>query len=93
MRQFRVVVNGREYCVEVDEMNKLDSVMSDMEEKYESYDLFTDISEVEKSKKVESTVIEIHGKFGKNALLRAADLQEGSTTKQRNKLTGGHNSE
>ena len=45
MRQFRVVVNGREYCVEVDEMNKLDSVMSDMEEKYESKTLQDEANE------------------------------------------------
>ncbi len=58
MRQFRVVVNGREYCVEVDEMNKLDSVMSDMEEKYESKTLQDEANE---SQHIEPLSIAIAG--------------------------------
>ena len=33
----------------------------------------------------------IKKKYGKNALLKGADLQEGATTRDRNKMIGGHN--
>ena len=64
-----------------------------VDEKYESYDLFTDFKKLEKQKKTEHAAVKIQNKFGKNALVRAADLQEGATTIKRNKLIGGHNSE
>jgi len=35
--------------------------------------------------------LEIKDKFGKNAMLRGMDLQEGATQQVRNKLIGGHN--
>lgn len=63
------------------------------DESCETYDLFTDFSKLEKNKKAEHATIKIQDKFGKNALVRAVDLQDGSTTIIRNKLIGGHNSE
>ncbi len=62
-------------------------------EGWEGYDLFTDVEAVEKEKKLEHTVLGIKDKFGKNALLRLTDLQEGATAVLRNKLIGGHNGE
>lgn len=64
-----------------------------VDDEYESYDLFTDFNKIEKQKKTEQVAIKIQNKFGKNAIVRAADLQEGATTIIRNKLIGGHNSE
>lgn len=64
-----------------------------LDEKCESYDLFTDFAKLEKQKKTEQAAIKIQDKFGKNALIRAADLQEGATTVIRNRLVGGHNGE
>lgn len=64
-----------------------------MDEGCEGYDLFTDFEKVEREKKLEHTVLDIKGKFGKNAMLRAIDLQEGATQVTRNKYIGGHNSE
>lgn len=55
--------------------------------------LLFDTEKVEKEKKTERTVLAIKEKFGKNALLRGMDLQEGATTVERNKLIGGHNGE
>lgn len=63
------------------------------DESAEGYDLFTNMEAVEKEKKTESMVLELKDRFGKNAVLRASDLQEGATTIIRNKLIGGHNSE
>ena len=34
--------------------------------------------------------IKIKKKFGKNAILKGMDLQEGATTKERNEQIGGH---
>lgn len=59
----------------------------------EGYDLFTNFEKVEKEKKSEEAVLKIMSKYGKNAVIRAADLQEGATTIIRNKLIGGHNGE
>ena len=59
----------------------------------EGYDLFTDFEKVQKEKEIEQTVLEIKDKFGKNAVLRAIDLQDGATTIERNKMIGGHNAQ
>lgn len=58
----------------------------------EGYDLFTNWHEVQREKKLTMTELEVQGKYGKNAIVRASDLQEGATLIMRNKLIGGHNS-
>ena len=63
------------------------------DESAEGYDLFTDVEALERERKLENAVLEIKDRFGKNAMLRAFDLQEGSTQITRNKLIGGHNGE
>lgn len=63
------------------------------DESSEGFDLFTDIQAEKKERQLERTVISIKEKFGKNAMLRGMDLQEGATAKERNKLIGGHNGE
>ena len=60
---------------------------------WEGYDLFTDIEAVEREKTLEHTVLDIKDKYGKNAMLRLSNLQEGATARERNKLIGGHNGE
>lgn len=75
-------------------IRKLGIWFSDVvDEGCEGYDLFTDFSEIEKEKTAESAVIGIKEKFGKNAMVRAMDLQDGATAILRNKKIGGHNSE
>ena len=65
------------------------------------YDLFTDIEEVEKQKEIEKdnlkkehnlqeAIINIKSRFGKNAIMKGTNLQEGATGLQRNKQIGGH---
>ena len=36
------------------------------------------------------TILEIKKKFGKNAILKGTNLQEGATAKERNAQIGGH---
>ena len=64
-----------------------------LDEKCEKYDLFTKTSEVSKLKRVENEVVLLKERFGKNSMLRGADLQAGATAKIRNGLIGGHNGE
>lgn len=61
------------------------------DESSEGYDLFTDFDAIEKERRLEQAVLDIKDRFGKNAMLRAFDLQEGATQVERNKLIGGHN--
>ena len=47
-------------------------------------------SELEKEKKMQKAVLKIKGKYGRNAVIRGLDLQEGATTLERNGQIGGH---
>ena len=69
--------------------------------KYEQLDLFTDYeilkkqrekenAESEREKRVQNTILDIKKKFGKNAILKGMNLQEGATAKDRNNQIGGH---
>ena len=51
----------------------------------------TDIAEQEEH--IQKTMLNIKGRFGKNAILRASSLQEEGTMQFRNTLVGGHNGE
>ena len=44
----------------------------------------------EKEKKISSAILDIHGKYGKNALLRGMSLQDYAMQRQRNSQIGGH---
>ncbi len=56
----------------------------------EGYDLFTDWDQVDREKAVERTVLEIRDRFGKNAVLRAINLNKVGSQKGRNEMIGGH---
>ncbi len=67
----------------------------------EQLDLFTDYEALEKQreeenaalereKKMQQAVLTIKKKFGKNAILKGMNLQEGATAKDRNEQIGGH---
>ena len=64
-----------------------------IDEKYASINLFTDVEKEEKERKMQEAIIQIKKKYGKNSILKAMNLQEKATTRQRNKLIGGHNGE
>jgi DNA polymerase V len=68
---------------------------------YEQLDLFTDYAamqtkrereqaELEREKKMQQAVLNIKEKFGKNAILKGMNLEEGATAKDRNAQIGGH---
>lgn len=68
---------------------------------YEQLDLFTDYEEEEKKreaenkandkeKHVQKTLIDIKKKYGKNAVIKGMNLEEGGTAIERNRQIGGH---
>lgn len=63
-----------------------------MDEAFEQYDLFTNPDEPERDRKIQTAVLDIKKKFGKNAILKGMDLQENATTIERNRQIGGHKS-
>ncbi|WMJ89342.1 Y-family DNA polymerase [Anaerocolumna sp. MB42-C2] len=61
-----------------------------VEEGYEQFDFFTDPVEQAKERKMQEAMLNIKKKFGKNAILKGLNLEEGATTKERNNQIGGH---
>ncbi len=66
---------------------------------YEQLDLFSgglldtkqqEKKRLEKEKHLQEAMLSVKSKYGKNAILKAADLQEGATTIDRNRQIGGH---
>lgn len=64
-----------------------------VDEVYRQYDLFTDAAEMEREHKLQQVMLDIKDKYGKNAILKGMNLQEGATTRERNRQIGGHRSE
>lgn len=47
--------------------------------------------DLDKENKAQKAILEIKKKYGKNAIVKAMDLEEGATTIKRNNQVGGHN--
>ena len=45
---------------------------------------------LEREKKMQQAVLSIKKKFGKNAILKGMNLEDGATAKDRNERIGGH---
>ena len=82
--------------------NKLvdESTVSEKVE-FEQLDLFTDYqtrekeeakeeADLEREKRMQRAMLDIKKKFGKNAILKGMNLQEGATARDRNEQIGGH---
>lgn len=54
--------------------------------------LFDNVKRQESNKKIQSAIIDIKSKFGKNAIFRGEDLEDAATTRERNLQIGGHKS-
>ena len=61
-----------------------------VEEGYVQLDLFTDPEEMAKERKLQEAMLQIKKKYGKNAILKGVDLEEGATMRERNSQIGGH---
>lgn len=71
------------------------------EANYEQLQLFVDYNKrsedekrekckLEKERRIQKTTIELRNKYGKNAILKGINFEDGATTKERNKQIGGH---
>ena len=91
IRRLNVVANHTE----------LESNIKETDDAFVQLDLFTDYEqleeqrlkekeELEKEKNLQKAVLEIKKKFGKNAMLKGMNLEEGGTTIERNGQIGGH---
>ena len=80
-------------------------LISEMEEekkvKYVQFDLFSNLNVQnqkleechrleQEERKLQNVMLEIKDKFGKNAILKGMNLQDGAMTVERNKMIGGH---
>lgn len=61
-----------------------------MPEGYLQYDLFTDPAAVEKEKNLQQAILDVKKRYGKNAIMRGANLLDCSTYRERNNQIGGH---
>ena len=72
-----------------------------MDDGYEQMDLFTDYADREKQKekasaaharerRIQEAMLDIKKKYGKNAILKGMNLEDGATAKERNETIGGH---
>ena len=68
---------------------------------YQQFDIFSNIEEESKirekeledektERKIQRTILDIKNKYGKNAILKGMNLEEGGTTIERNGQVGGH---
>ena len=67
---------------------------------FRQMDLFTDFAggeekkqkdeKLAREKKMQEAVLSIKKKYGKNAILKGLNFQDGATTKERNEQIGGH---
>ncbi len=89
----------RKINISVGSLSNENEIMQDG--KYEQIDLFTNYGELEEKKKSEDkklmkekdlqkTIIDIKSKYGKNAIIKGMNLEEGATTIERNGQIGGH---
>ncbi len=78
-----------------------DQSLAEEKVSYEQLDLFTDYTALQKEReeekeamererRVQEAVLDIKKKFGKNAILKGMNLEEGAMAKERNRQIGGH---
>ena len=81
--------------------NIVDENIAAKEKPYEQLDLFTDYETKQKEKeeedaillrekKMQLAILDIKKKYGKNAILKGTNLEEGAMTMERNNQIGGH---
>lgn len=79
----------------------VDEATTQKKDDFEQLDLFTDYDDMKKKKeeeeaelmrekKMQKAMLEIKKKYGKNAIIKGMNLEEGATTLERNKQIGGH---
>jgi DNA polymerase V len=57
---------------------------------FQQFDMFTDQTQLEREKKMQHAMLDIKKKYGKNAVMKANNLQSKATAIERNGQIGGH---
>lgn len=77
--------------------NVVDAKKAAEEKPFEQIDLFTNYEEINRKRKkemaereIQKAMLGIKRKYGKNAIIKGMNLQEGATTIERNSQIGGH---
>lgn len=76
-------------------------IEAEKENQFEQLDFFTDFEKkqadkekeekaLQNEKNMQKAIIELKNRYGKNAVLRGMNLEEGATTISRNSTIGGH---
>lgn len=87
--------------VSISANNLLEENSVEEKPQYEQLELFTDYEalneqrekeqrQLEKERKIQEATIELRKRYGKNAILKGTNLQEGATARERNAQIGGH---
>ena len=63
-----------------------------VKETYRQYDLFVDPIELDRERNMQKAMINIKKRYGKNAILKGMNLEDGAKTMERNNQIGGHRS-
>lgn len=61
-------------------------------EEYVQFSFFDDVEALEKERKIQSVVVELKKKYGKDAVLKGMNFNDAATTIERNHQIGGHKS-
>ena len=61
-------------------------------EEYRQYSMFADMEQMERDRRLQTTMLDIRKKYGKNAILKGMNLEKHATTMERNRQIGGHKS-
>ena len=77
--------------------NVVNEKQAEKENNFEQMDLFTNYQELEikqekekKERNLQKSILDIKRKYGKNAILKGMNFEEGGTTIERNEQVGGH---
>ena len=70
-------------------MQQVQPLISEIQRKYAN-NREKQQQELDKEKKMQQAIIDIQKKFGKNAVIKGMNFEEGAMTKERNKQIGGH---
>ena len=68
----------------------IDEVFMDVTNYLRTYDTMGKIARLDKERRLQEAQLKIKHRFGKNAILRGLNYEEGATAKDRNKQIGGH---
>ena len=101
MELYDRIVNPKLYVrrVTITANHVISEALAVEENSYEQMNLFMDYNEalenknakeLEREKRMQKAVLSIKKKYGKNAILKGMNLQEGATTMERNNQIGGH---